>query len=104
VKVNKKLADRLKAKKEAAADTAVDPKGKKGAPPPAKEAPKKDAKGKGGSAEDEEAEEARLLAEKEEAEKAKMAAIEANFDRDAELATLGGNVTDFDVEDANRRT
>jgi len=33
-----------------------------------------------------------------------MAAIEANFDRDAELATLGGNVTDFDVEDANRRT
>lgn len=67
VKVNKKLAAKIAAKKDNSETAApVDPKGgKKGAPPPAatkkEDPPKKDAKGKGGpSAEEEEAELERL--------------------------------------------
>lgn len=69
VKMNKKLAAKLAAKKDNAdAAAPVDPKGKKGAPPPAaakkEEPPKKDAKGKGGpTAEEEEAEAERIKQE-----------------------------------------
>lgn len=69
VKMNKKLAAKLAAKKDNAdAAAPVDPKGKKGAPAPAaakkEDPPKKDAKGKGGpTAEEEEAEAERLKQE-----------------------------------------
>lgn len=67
---NKKLAERLAARKQGAADAAVaDPK-KKAAPPAKVEPPKKDAKGaKGGpSVEEEQAEAEKLRFEAEEAE------------------------------------
>lgn len=110
VKVNKKLAAKIAAKKENPdAAAAVDPKAKKGAPPPAaakkEDPPKKDAKGKGGpTAEEEEAELERIKQEKEEAERFRLAEIERLFDRHGELAKLGGKVYDFDVDDEARRS
>lgn len=112
VKVNKKLQARIDAKKgEAEAANAAanaDPKGKKGAPPPAKkdEPPKKDAKGvKGGPTEEElKAEEDRIKEEAEQAAKDLEAALERNFDRDGEMNKLGGKVYNFDIDDDNRRT
>ena len=111
VKMNKKLAAKLAAKKDNAdAAAPVDPKGgKKGAPPPAaakkEDPPKKDAKGKGGpTAEEEEAEAERLKQEKEEAERFRLAEIERLFDKHGELAKLGGKVYDFDLEDEVRRS
>jgi len=107
VAVNKKLAERLAAKKNnAGADAGVvDPKKK--AAPPAKEAPKakEPVKGKGGPTDEELAAEAeKLKLEAEEAERVRQEAIERNFDKHGELKSLGGSVIDFDTEDENRRT
>lgn len=109
VKVNKKLAAKLAAKKDKQDDAPADPKAKgKGAPPPAakkEEPPKKDAKGKGGpTPEEEEAEAERIKQEKEEAERFRLAEIERNFDKHGELAKLGGKVFDFDIDDEVRRS
>ena len=104
---NKKLAEKLAKKKTVAADAApADPK-KKGAPPAKKEEPaKKEAKGaKGGPTEEELAAEAeRARQEALEAERRRLEEIEKNFDKHGELKLLGGQVTDFDVEDENMRT
>ena len=113
VTTNKKLAARLEASKKeggAAGGAADAKKGGKGAPAaPAKEekkgkeAPAKAAKG-GPTADEEAAEAERLRIEAEEAEKERLAEIERNFDKKGELKSLGGAVSDFDVEDQNRRT
>ena len=106
VTVNKKLAARLAAKKNAQGEAPVDPKKGGKAPPPAKkeEPPKKDNK-KGGPTEEElEAERERLRLEAEEAERKRLEELEKNFDRKGELGRMGGKVTDFDVDDENRRT
>lgn len=109
VTVNKKLAAKLAAKKDANQESApIDPK-KKGAPPPAaakkEEPPKKDPKAKGGpTPEEEEAELERIRKEKEEAEAFRLAEIERNFDRHGELSKLGGKVYDFDRDDEVRRS
>ena len=111
VTVNKKLAERLAAKKKDVGDPAAAAKGgKKDEKAPAKDAPKKDdkaAKGvaKGGpTAEEIEEEERKEKEAADEAERVRIAEIESNFDKKGELKALGGNVTDFEVEDINRRT
>jgi hypothetical protein len=111
VKVNKKLAAKLAAKKETTEAAPVDPKKKGGAPAPAPAAkkedppPKKDAKGKGGpTPEEEEAEQERIRKEKEEAERFRLAEIERNFDKHGELAKMGGTVYDFEINDEVRRS
>ena len=103
---NKKLADRLARKKQGSADAATgDPK-KKAAPPAKAEPPKKDAKGaKGGpTPEEEQAEAEKLRLEAEAAEQKRVDEIEKNFDRPGELRALGGEVTDFDLDDEHKRT
>lgn len=103
-----KLAARLEAKKK---DGTAPPDAKGGKQPaaPAKEPPKKDEKAKpgakGGPTQEEIEEEerqAKQAAEEEEARK--LAEKEANFDKKGELKALGGHVTDFDLQDENRRT
>ena len=104
---NKKLAERVAAKKSQAAEAApVDPKKKAAAPPKKEEPPKKDAKAaKGGpTPEEEQAEAERRRQEAEEAERRRLEEIERNFDRNGELRRLGGKVTDFDLGDGNART
>jgi hypothetical protein len=103
---NKKLADRLARKKVGTAEAAAADSKKKAAPPAKAEPPKKDAKGaKGGpTPEEEQAEAEKLRLEAEEAEERRLAEIEKNFDRRGELRALGGEVTDFDLDDEHRRT
>lgn len=54
--------------------------------------------------EEEEAEEERLKKEAEDAEIARLAALEQAFDRDPVLRSMGGRVTNFDMERASART
>ena len=110
---NKKLEEKIRKQKEEreAAAGAGDPKGK-GKAPPAKEAKKEDPKaaaGKGAKKtqqqiEEEEAEEERLRKEAEDAEIARLAALEAAFDKEPVLRSMGGRVTNFDMERESART
>lgn len=109
VTTNKKLAERLAAKKKETGEPAAATKGGKAPAAPPKEDPKakKDAKApaKGGPTQEEiEEEERRAKEEAEEADRQRIADLEAKFDKKGELKALGGKVTDFDVEDENRRT
>ena len=112
---NKKLEERIKKQKEEkeAAAGAADPKAKGGKAAPAKDAKKEDAKAAaGGKAvkktqqqiEEEEAEEERMRLEAEAAEKARLQALEDSFDRTSVLSSMGGRVTDFEIENNSTRT
>lgn len=54
--------------------------------------------------EEEEAEEERLKKQAEEEERARLAALENAFDKDSVLKSMGGKVTNFDMELAYART
>ena len=110
---NKRLEEKIARQKEerGAAANAVDPKAKGGKAPPAV-AKKEEPKAAAGKAvkktpqqiEEEEAEEERLRVEQEMAEQARMTALEAAFDREPVLRSMGGRVTNFDMELEHERT
>ena len=102
---NKRLEEKIRKQKEEreAAAGAVDPKAKKGAPAAAKKEDPKAAAGKpvkktAQQIEEEEAEEERLRLEAEQAELARLKALEDGFERDGVLRSMGGEVTDFEIE------
>lgn len=109
---NKKLEEKIRKQKEdrEAAAGAVDPKNK-GKAPPAKEVKKEDPKAAGKAVkktqqqiEEEEAEEERLKLEAEQAEKARIEALERAFDKEAVFKSMGGRVTNFEIEREHART